>query len=174
MFHATLGEHQGIGPNQSQIADEFQNHAATQTAQQLAALVTPDPHHEVFIDLIDTDHVTLPSNVETTPWHLADRERLPFALSTVVPQPGLAGNWSAQQASRAPFYFDRQSDPLITATTRRAGGPADLIRCEVPRHWVRRSPKRFLKQSGQLHDLQYCRAGHDFLTMGITLNAICQ
>lgn len=71
VFHAALGEHQGIGPNQSQIADEFQNHAATQTAQQLAALVTPDPHHEVFIDLIHTDHVTLPLNVETTPWHLA-------------------------------------------------------------------------------------------------------
>ena len=71
VFHATLGEQQGIGPNQSQIADEFQNHAATQTAQQLTALVTPDPHHEAFIDLIHTDHVTLPSNVETTPWHLA-------------------------------------------------------------------------------------------------------
>jgi hypothetical protein len=71
MFHATLGEQQGIGHNQSQIADEFQNHPATQTAQQLTALVTPDPHHAAFIDLIHTDHVTLPSNVETTPWHLA-------------------------------------------------------------------------------------------------------
>ena len=71
VFHATLGEQQGAGLDHGQIANELENHAARQTAQQLTALVTPEAHHEAFLDLVHTDHVALPSNVETTPWHLA-------------------------------------------------------------------------------------------------------
>jgi hypothetical protein len=68
VFHATLGEQQGVGLNQSQIADEFQNHAAAQTARQLIALVTPEAHHEAFIDLFHTDHVALPSKGGFAPY----------------------------------------------------------------------------------------------------------
>jgi hypothetical protein len=68
VFHATLGEPQGAGLDHGQIANELQNHPATQTAQQLTALVTPEAHHEVFIDLFHTDHVALPSNGGTAPW----------------------------------------------------------------------------------------------------------
>ena len=171
VFHATLGEQQGIGPNQSQFADDSKiapprrrrsSYRAGHAGPSPRGLHRPHPHRSRHAAVKRRDHAVAPG----------DHERLPFALSTVVPQPGLAGKWSADRAGRAPFYFDKKSAPLITATTWRATGPGDLIRCEVPDIGPSVT-QALLKAKRQLHHLQYCRGGDDFLIMGITTNAIC-
>ena len=51
------------------IDHEHANPADTQLAQQLAALVTPDPHHEAFIDIQHNDNFNVLSRVSPTQWH---------------------------------------------------------------------------------------------------------
>jgi hypothetical protein len=69
VFHSELGAEIGGSLNQNFIAEELQNHPNTQLAQQLTALVTPEAHHEAFIDLVHNDNIALPSSVAPAQWH---------------------------------------------------------------------------------------------------------
>ena len=69
VFHSELGAEAGDSLNQNIIANELHNHPDAQLAQQLTALVTPDPHHEWFNDLIHKDSLALPSGVTAVQWH---------------------------------------------------------------------------------------------------------
>ena len=68
VFHPNLGAETGanVVPH---VDHEHANHADTQLAQQLAALVTPDPHHEAFIDILHNDNFSVPSRVSPAEWH---------------------------------------------------------------------------------------------------------
>jgi hypothetical protein len=69
VFHPNLGEeHIGVSSH-GQIAEEVQNTAGTQMTQQLAALVTPEALHEMFVDLVHTDHAGAPSTIGIAQWH---------------------------------------------------------------------------------------------------------
>ena len=68
VFHANLGTETNGGANQNVIAEELQNHPNTQAAQQLTAIVTPEPHHEAFIDLVHQDAI-LSTGAAPAPWH---------------------------------------------------------------------------------------------------------
>ena len=68
VFHPNLGAEIGanVGPH---VNHENANHADTQLIQQLEALVTPDPHHAAFIDILHNDNFNLLSRVSPAEWH---------------------------------------------------------------------------------------------------------
>ena len=68
VFHPSLGAETGANMD-AHIDHEHANPADTQLAQQLAALVTPDPHHEAFIDIQHNDNFNVLSRVSPTQWH---------------------------------------------------------------------------------------------------------
>ena len=68
VFHPNLGAETGANVV-AHVDHEHANHADTQLAQQLAALVTPDPHHEAFIDILHNDNFNVLSRVSPAEWH---------------------------------------------------------------------------------------------------------
>ncbi len=69
VFHQDLGA--ATEANTHPVTDnhELATHPDAQLAQQLAALVTPDPHHEAYSDLVHNDGLTSPSGVTLAQWH---------------------------------------------------------------------------------------------------------
>ncbi len=69
VFHEGLGAE--VDANGDAHADTHApaNHLDAQLTQQLAALVTPDPHHEWFNNLTHNDSLALPAGVTIAQWH---------------------------------------------------------------------------------------------------------
>jgi len=69
VFRESLGV-EPSGNSESHVEGEAPaNYAAVQEAQQLAALVAPESHHEAFIDLIHNDSLGPAGGVSPPPWH---------------------------------------------------------------------------------------------------------
>jgi hypothetical protein len=69
IFHQNLGTQTGANPAPHGDSHELADHHDAQLTQQLAALVTPDPHHEWLNDLIHSDSHALPSSATPAQWH---------------------------------------------------------------------------------------------------------
>ncbi len=69
VFHQTLGAETGATPAPPGDTHQLADHHDAQSAEQLAALVTPDPHHEWLNDLIHNGSSALPSGGTFAQWH---------------------------------------------------------------------------------------------------------
>jgi probable HAF family extracellular repeat protein len=71
VFNQALGAEAGASASMAPHVDAHDQigHPDAQLAQQLAALVTPDPHHEGFEGLIHNDSLASPSSVTVAQWH---------------------------------------------------------------------------------------------------------
>ena len=69
VFHSELNAETGGGLDRNVIAEELQNHPNSQLAQQLTALVTPEAHHQAYMDLFHNDNIVLPSGIPPAQWH---------------------------------------------------------------------------------------------------------
>ena len=71
IFHQDLGTQTTGNSNPNQIAEELENHHDAEHMQQLTASITPESHHEAFIDLVHIDNLALSQNASHAQWHQA-------------------------------------------------------------------------------------------------------
>ena len=69
IFHQDFGTTGDLGHNAAPSIEELHNHHEAETLHQLTASVTPELHHETFIDLVHSDSLALPHNATQAQWH---------------------------------------------------------------------------------------------------------
>jgi hypothetical protein len=66
LFHQDLGAEAGARASPHVDANELTNQANTPSAQELAVHLTPEPHHEAFVDFLNP---SLPPSISPAQWH---------------------------------------------------------------------------------------------------------